>query len=188
MPMTDPVSTWAMLGRELTVRELVEVGDAIVHIPRDGWGRPQPDAALGNIAELHACLKVGPRPGATAKLDEAAGMIRVGSDSVLETDYRLDAASAGLPVPLLDQEIRSSDGRLLGRSEIVYEDYRVIVEIEGDHHRTSRRQWDRDIEKYHAYAAEDWQVVRLTSRHIKGPNPSAVGTVSQALRRRGWQP
>lgn len=61
----------------------------------------------------------------------------------------------------------------------------MIVEIEGDHHRTSRRQWHRDIEKYRNYADAGWYVVRLTSAHV-GSTRLGVSIVAQALQRRGW--
>ncbi|GEK86275.1 hypothetical protein GCM10007198_04050 [Microbacterium aerolatum] len=74
----------------------------------------------------------------------------------------------------------------MGISEFVYREYRVVVEVEGDHHRTERTQWNRDIEKYHAYAEAGIEVVRLTSKHIRGRHPTAVEIVRAALHRHGW--
>lgn len=183
--VTSPASTWAMLGRVLTVRELIVVGDAVVRVPRDRSGTRRPERSLTTIPSLQAAVDAGRRLG-VARLREALTGIRVGSASPLESEYRLDAERAGIPEPDLDREIRDAAGRLLGISEIVYPRWRVVVEIEGDHHRTSRRQWDRDIEKYAAYAAAGWEVVRLTARHVR----SAVGVeqVAATLARRGWRP
>jgi hypothetical protein len=168
------------------VRELVQVGDAIVREPRDRFGEKHPDQALATIAELEAEVDAGPRPPSTAALRTGVELVRVGSSSPLETDFRLDAAAAGLPEPELDIRVLGADGQLLGISEFVFGEYRVAVEVEGDHHRTERRQWDRDIEKYHAYAAAGIEVVRLTSTHIRGRHPTAVDIVRAALRRHGW--
>jgi very-short-patch-repair endonuclease len=82
-------------------------------------------------------------------------------------------------------EIRDGRGILLGISEIVYPHYRVVVEVEGDHHRTSRAQWNRDLDKYDAYASGGWETVRLSSLHIRR-NRDAVRRVAAALRRHGW--
>jgi hypothetical protein len=183
--MTTPATSWAMLGATLSVRDLVALGDSIVRVPRGERGVPMPRARLGTIEQLEHAVTAGRRPG-VAKLREALALIRVGSASPLETDYRLDAADAGLPEPSLDVEIRRPDGRLLGISEVVYPEYRTVVEIEGDHHRTDRRQWNRDIDKYAAYAAEGWEVVRLTSLHVRARRPRAVGIVRMALLRHGW--
>lgn len=185
--VSTPASTWAMLGRELSVRELVTVGDAIVRIPRDDQGRPQPARQLATIAQLRRAVEAGPRRG-VSKLREAVEHIRVGSSSPLETEYRLDAAAGGLPQPQLDVAIRNEQGTLLGITEVVYPVYRTLVEIEGDHHRTDKKQWDRDIEKYAAYVAAGWEVVRLTSRHIRGRRPRATALVRDVLVRRGWSP
>ncbi len=47
-------------------------------------------------------------------------------------------------------------------------------------------QWVRDIEKYAAYVAEGWEVVRLTSAHVRGGR--APSMVCEVLRRHGWVP
>lgn len=185
--VSSPASTWAMLARDLTERKLIAIGDAIVRVPRDRFGNPHPEQALATMAELQAAADAGPRPPTTARLRAALEQVRVGSSSPLETDYRLDAVAGGLPDAVLDMEIRDDDGHLLGISEFVYPDYRLVVEVEGDHHRTDRRQWNRDIEKYRAYTSVGLEVVRLTSAHIRGAHPSAVGIVRAALRRRGWE-
>src|SRR5690606_26014991 len=132
---------------ELSERELVRLGDAIVRVPRDEHGRPRPEHRLATLDDLRAALDVGRRPGAV-RLRAALARIRVGAMSPLETDMRLDAVDAGLPEPELDAEVRSVQGRLLGIADGRYRAYRVLIEVEGDHHRTDRRQWARDIEKH----------------------------------------
>lgn len=179
--LSSPASTWAMLGATLTERELVIVGDAVVRVPRDDRGRPT--SSLATIDELERATAAGTRRG-VARLRATAPLVRVGSASPLETEYRLDAGAAGLPIPELDVEIRDACGRLLGITEFVYRRYRVLVEVEGDHHRTSRLQWVRDIEKYAAYVAEGWEVVRLTSAHVRGGR--APSMVREVLSRHGW--
>lgn len=185
--VSSPASTWAMLAADLSVRELVVLGDAFVRVPRDGSGRRLPKEQLATIAQLQRAIEAGPRRG-IHRLREAIGLIRVGSASPLESEFRIDSLAAGLPEPELDVEIRDARGRLLGISEIAYPSYRTVVEIEGDHHRTSRAQWNRDIDKYAAYAHEGLEVVRLTSDHIRAVRPRAAAIVRAVLVRRGWQP
>lgn len=185
LPVASPASTWAMLGAELDVRELVVIGDALVRVPRDRWGTRRPGAELTTIDELRRATAAGPRRGAL-RLRAALELVRVGSASPLETEFRLDAAIAGLPDAELDVEIFDAHGVRMGITELVYRPQRVAVEIEGDHHRTSRAQWTRDIEKYAAYTAAGWEVVRLTSRHVRGGRATAL--VRESLLRRGWRP
>ncbi|WP_091503900.1 hypothetical protein [Microbacterium sp. cf332] len=100
--------------------------------------------------------------------------------------HRVVLTQAGLPEPLLDREVRDPGGRLAGIADAVWPEHGVIAEVESDHHRTSRSQWARDIEKHRAYAALGFEVVRLTSAHIRHPHPLAVPMVRDALRRGGW--
>lgn len=185
--VATPASAWAMLSAQLTVLELVVLGDALVQVPRDFTGARHPERALATPRQLARAVAAGRRPG-VPRLRAALALVRVGSSSPLETEYRLDAAACGLPDPLLDVEIRDARRLLLGISEVAYPRYRTIVEIEGDHHRTSRTQWDRDIDKYRAYAAEGWEVVRLTSRHLRCSPPRGATTVREVLVRHGWDP
>ncbi len=146
-----------------------------------------PRNRMCTIDDLARMVAAGRRRG-IGRLQEALPLVRVGSASTLETEFRLDAAAAGLPTAELDVEIRDDRGALLGITEIVYPLYRTVVEIEGDHHRTDRKQWNRDIDKYAAYAAQGWEVVRLTSAHIRGAERSGVSLVRSVLQRRGWRP
>ncbi|WEK60972.1 MAG: hypothetical protein P0Y60_16975 [Candidatus Microbacterium colombiense] len=184
--LASPASTWATLGDELSVRELVVVGDAAVHIPRDASARRRPDRALATIEQLQSAAAAGTRRG-VHRLRAAVAQVCTASASPLETEFRLDAAAAGLPMPTLDMVVRDRRGELIGVTEVAYPEWKVLVEIEGDHHRTSRRQWNRDIEKYAAYVAEGYEVVRLTSAHVRGARPVAVRVVREALARHGWR-
>jgi hypothetical protein len=185
--IATPASAWAMLGREVDVPELVRLGDQLVRIPRDDHGVPRLEGRLATIEHLRAAAGAGRRAG-VAKLREALDLIRVGSMSPLETDARLELVRAGLPEPQLDVEVYGRDGRLLGIADGAYRDRRVLLEIEGDHHRTSRTQWERDLEKHAAYREEGWDLVRLTSSHIRGEAPRAASLVRAALLRAGHHP
>lgn len=186
IPASTPASTWAMLGRDLSLRKLIILGDAIVRIPRDERGIPHPERAGATIDQLQAAIDAGPRAG-VKKLRAALDRIRVGCSSALETEYRLDSEDAGLPEPELDVDIRDARGRRLGISEFAYPRYGVVVEIEGDHHRSSKQQWNRDLQKYRDYANTGWEVVRLTVHDIR-TRRTAVHIVRDALIRRGWRP
>ena len=125
------------------------------------------------------------------KLLRALERVRVGSMSPLETDFRLLTTAAGLPEPDLDVVIRDERGTLLGIADARYEAYRVIVEVEGDHHRTSRGQWRRDIAKHAAYVRAGYEVVRLTGFDVRGAggaSPTAPLIVREALERHGFSP
>lgn len=182
LPVASPAATWAGLATELSVVELVKLGDALVRIPRGAGGVPLPAEQRATVAQLRAAADV-PRRVGRAQLHAALERIRVGSMSPLETDYRLAAQDAGLPEAELDCEIRDDRGSLLGIGDLVHTGPRVVVEVEGQHHRTSRAQWERDIEKHAALVATGWEVVRVTRSHIR--SGQAVARVRDALARRG---
>jgi hypothetical protein len=188
LPLAGPASCWAMLGAELCERDLVRLGDAIVRVPRGAGGRPRPELQLATLEELRAAALEPGRPG-RVRLLRALSRIRVGSMSPLETDTRLEEAAAGLPEPELDVEIRAAvGGRLLGIADQRFGSYRVLVEIEGDHHRTDPAQWARDIEKVAAYAAEGYETVRVTAAQVRAHPAKAVALIRAALIRGGWTP
>lgn len=109
--------------------------------------------------------------------------------SPLETDTRLEVVEAGLPEPELDVEIRAAvGGQLLGIADLRFRAYRVLVEVEGDHHRTDPAQWSRDIEKLAAYAAEGYETVRVTAAHVRREPARAIAVIRAALVRGGWRP
>lgn len=180
--VADAVSAWALSGVALDVDALTVIGDAIVRVPRDDYGRARPGAQKASIDALREAALVPWRRG-RANLLEAIELIRVGSMSPLETRYRVAAARAGLPEPELDVEIFDVRGVRIGISDAVYRRHRVAVEIEGRQHALNERQWNRDLDKYAALAAAGWEVVRITARHLDGPRPRAVELVRDALAR-----
>ena len=105
--------------------------------------------------------------------------------SPLETDLRLALVDAHLPEPELDVEIRDSRGHLVAIADCAYPERRIVIEAEGDHHRTDAAQWARDIERAAALASLGWDVVRATSAHIRGWDRRVVRMVRAALARSG---
>jgi hypothetical protein len=188
MRVASPATTWAQLGEVLTVDELIVAGDALVREPRLAGGvRGRPGSGLATIAQLQAAVAAGRRTG-VAKLREALPQIRVGSASPPETELRLALRRAGLPAPALDIDVLAENGTLIGCTELAYPRWRLLIEFEGDHHRTSRTQWDRDIEKHAQCVSLGWTVLRFTARHVY-PTPSvAVTAIREALLRAGWRP
>lgn len=181
--LSSPASTWALMAGDLDLPSLVRLGDAIVRIPRDDRGRRCPSLQLAGVRHLEAAA-AAPHRRHRRVLVDALASIRVGSGSPLETDWRMQAVAAGLPEFELDVEIHHPRGWLAGIADAVHRATRVVVEIEGDHHRVSRKQWNRDIDKHAAYAEAGWKLVRLTSAHVHSGR--AVEIVRAALRDRGW--
>ena len=188
IPLASPASVWAQLGSVLSVEELIELGDAIVWIPRRrGIQRGTPADARGTIDQLGAALGAGRREGA-GRLRDALPRIRVGAASPGETRIRLAVIAAGLPEPALDVDVHAPDGTPIGYTELAHPEFRLLHEYEGDHHRVDRRQWTRDIDKHAACVAAGWHVTRLTAEHAYPDPAPSVARIRDALVRAGWTP
>lgn len=169
LAVTSPVDTWADLAAVpgLGVDDLVIAGDAFT--TRDA----------GLLAPMvKASQRVGRRGGRA--LREAGALLRVGSGSPMETRARLAFRRAGLPEPELNAEVFAEDGHFIARVDFLWRAARVIVEYEGDHHRTDRRQWQSDIQRVRLLESLGWRVIRSTSADLRG---TGVTRLTDELRR-----
>jgi hypothetical protein len=185
--LTSPATTWAMLAAQLSVEELIVVGDAIVFRPRYPGTQRLKREPLGTLDELRETMENGRRRG-ILRLREAFPQIREASASPPETHMRLRLIDAGLPEPELDFDVRDREGRLLGCSEAAYPEYRLAFEYESEHHRVDRAQWNRDIEKYHDYAEAGWSVIRSTADLLYRRTGEFQRLAREGLLRAGWDP
>lgn len=117
----------------------------------------------------------------------ALDLVRVGAQSVRETQLRLIQVLAGLPCPKLQAEIYDPvTGERLATVDQLHEDQRVILEYEGDQHRTDRSQWNIDIGRYDRLTQLGFRVIRVTIQRLRDPQ-RLVEEVYDALHERGWR-
>ena len=90
---------------------------------------------------------------------------------------------AGLPTPECNPTIRAGDQR--GRVDLVYREFRILIEYEGDQHRTDRGQWNRDIERHEVFTTDGWTVLRITADRARRPRWVA-GRVYELLQSAGY--
>ncbi len=74
----------------------------------------------------------------------------------------------------------------IGRVDLVYLAFKIIIEYEGDQHRTDRAQWNRDIDRHEDFARDHWTLIRVTSERLRWPR-QVVRTVFAALRSAGYR-
>jgi hypothetical protein len=43
----------------------------------------------------------------------------------------------------------------------------LIIDYEGDQHRTDRNQWNRDIDRQEDFARDNWMLIRVTSERAR---------------------
>lgn len=180
IPVTDPASTWAMLGGSLELYDLTAAADRLLRVPRHPGGfQRAAGSALATRGELESALSAGRRRGAELLRTALARSI-TGSSSRPETWVRLILVDAGLPEPVADHDVHDDLGRFIGCEDLAYPDRRVAIEYEGGQH-ASARQMARDIDKYHALEASGWRVIRVTADHVFRVPGEAVRRVRAAL-------
>ncbi|WP_022906211.1 hypothetical protein [Curtobacterium sp. B18] len=175
MPASTPAALWVDCGAMLTIDELIVLGDAIVTEPR----------CRTTIDDLRSALvRAGARAG-VRKLRTAIELVRVGAGSPQETRARLAIVRAGLPEPELRVEVRDEAGSFIGRVDMAYPRHRVLIEYEGDHHRTDAAQWASDLRRYREAERLGWVVVRWSRSDLTRYLGEAIGHLRSVLTRRG---
>lgn len=110
----------------------------------------------------------------------ALDIMDAGAESPRESWLRLVMIDAGLPRPTT--QIRVTDGLLVAYLDMGWKDQMVALEYDGDHHRTDRRQYVRDIRRAEMLARLGWQVIKV----IKEDRPrEIVERAARALARGG---
>ncbi len=98
----------------------------------------------------------------------ALALVDAGAQSPRETWLRLMVIEAGYPPPQTQIPVYGEYGELVAVVDLGWEDLKIALEYEGDHHRTDRRQLRRDIERYEALDTMGWITVRVTADHTRG--------------------
>ena len=75
---------------------------------------------------------------------------------------------AGYPPPQTQIPVYGEYGELVAVVDLGWEDVKIALEYEGDHHRIDRRQLRRDIERYEALDTMGWIAIRVTADHTRG--------------------
>lgn len=172
IPVLGPDRTFVDCATMLSVRELVQVGDWLV-------AQRQTD-----LLELRAYVMQSHLDGVLRARD-AAAMVREGAESVRESALRWDLVRSGLPEPELNTDIFDELGRFLARGDLVYREWKVLVEYDGWHHERDALQRQRDHLRREALETAGWRVIVVTVADMR--SPSAVARrVRDALTQRGY--
>ncbi len=117
-------------------------------------------------AELLAERYTGHRNVRRARI--AFHLVDAGAESPRETWLRLLLIEAGYPRPQTQIPVYDEYGQLVAMLDMGWEDLKIAVEYEGDHHRTDRRQFNKDIARLEALTELGWIVVRVTVEDMPG--------------------
>lgn len=181
--VSSPADAWCELasatapdGTRPTVAELVAAGDRLF-----AWPEP-----LATPEEVKRAMARFAKSRGIRSIMAAEPHLRPASASARETALRMAvlAASAGFPEPECNGEIELGPDRVT-HGDLVFREYRVVLEYDGDQHRTSARQWRRDVDRLNDLGRAGWLVIRI---HAETPESAWVEWLESALRSRGWSP
>ncbi|MHC5797918.1 hypothetical protein ACVXZ4_17360 [Lacisediminihabitans sp. FW035] len=182
---SDPVAIWLSLGALLSLDELVVAADHLVLEPYRL--DPLDIRPYTSIGELRAGLRDFHGRGAR-RAGRALDLARPGAESRPETLLRLLLQRSGLPEPATNLDVWADSKRWLGRADLVYSAFRTVVEYDGDQHRTSKRQYEKDIVRWERFVDAGWRVVKVRSGGLFLTPDATVQRVRSALVAGGWRP
>lgn len=159
LPVSSVARTWCDLAASgLQLGELVAVGDRIV------WRR----APAATLDELRRAVSRYESRRGIRSLRNALPLLSERSDSAPESELRVAILLAGFPVPSVNLDVKVG-GRVVN-PDLSWPDRGVAIEYEGDHHRTDRDQWHRDIRRDGGYAEGGWSLYRATAEDYRDPH------------------
>jgi very-short-patch-repair endonuclease len=158
LPVTSVARTAFDLGRGGTVGVAVARLDALMNVT---------GLAAGVILDVAADH---PRRRGLRQLETVLDLVDPGAQSPKESWLRLVLVEAGLPRPRTQIPVRSCDGWSTYYLDMGWEDIKVAVEYDGDHHRTDRVQYAKDIHRLEDLERLGWIAIRVlatdTAPHI----------------------
>jgi hypothetical protein len=152
--------------------DLVVVGDAMVRVLRIPAARLR--SACATRSDRHA-----------ARAREAAGFVRDGVDSPMESRLRLLIVLSGLPEPVVDHHLCDAEGRVLRRLDLSYPELRLAIEYDGRHHAEVVRQWEADLDRREELEHDGWRIIVVTASGIYREPSRTLDRIRRAIASRG---
>lgn len=163
LPVSRPIDVYLEVAPALDMPDLVALGDALVLRPRIGSRvRGEPLVELDTLAEA----VLGSRARGARRARDAVALVRSGVESPMETRLRLLMRAAGLPEPEIGHEVRDGQGCLLGIADLAYPELGLVIEYDGDHHRTDVAQYEKDQARVQGFFRAGLDVVRVRRRGL----------------------
>lgn len=155
-----PTTTAARTAFDIACRN--SVGNAVAAV--DALAR----ATRFNVADAQVLANRYKGHRNVRRARRALTLIDAGAESPRETWLRLLLIDAGYPRPQTQIPVYGEYGELVALLDLGWEDVKIALEYEGDHHRTDRRQFHRDIARYEALPDLGWITVRVTAEDMPG--------------------
>ncbi|MET4158872.1 hypothetical protein [Agromyces sp. PvR057] len=171
LEVTSPARTWLDLASVgCGIEDLTVAADRIV------WARHP----LATVHQLERMLLRHRGARGIRSLRIALDEAIEDADSSRETRLRLHIIGAGLPRPVAAHVVRDAYGRAVATADLAFVEHRVLLEYEGDHHRTDRGQWAHDLDRFNRLQGLGWICFRIGAAQFARPD-EVVAVVAHAL-------
>lgn len=167
-----PAAAYILYCRTARVIDAIKVGDWLLHTGH------MTEQELKDLA-----LAQQWRDGADEALwilDHLDGESR----SLKESETRAVLVFAGLPKPSLNRQLDIDDDVVI-LADLVYEEWRTVVEYEGHQHQDDRGQYLSDLDRYAIMRRHDVGYVQVTTEKLRHAR-TLVGEVFRELVARGY--
>lgn len=173
IPILGPDRTFVDTATLLSVHDLVRVGDWLV--------------ANGHtdLSTLDAYVTCSHLDG-VLRARKALPLLRTGVESIKESEVRMILHRFGVLLPAVNRNIFDTGGKFLARGDLVYEEFKFLVEYDGWQHERDARQRQHDHLRRERLEAEGWRVIVITAIDLKDPGAIAM-RVYEALKQRGYE-
>jgi len=122
------------------------------------------------------------RPG-TPTLLWLLGMVREGAASVTERRLHRLLRRAGIGGWVAGAEIRDRSGRIIAEADVLFEQERMILEMDGFEAHSGKRSFVQDRRRLRALGNAGYQVLPVTWEDLDVPDP-LLGEIRTAVRQR----
>jgi len=172
VPVTDPVRTLVDVAHDVSVPELIQVIEWMMHQRLTTLDRLTTFALRSHLRGVR-------------RVRQVIGFVREGAESPPETRVRLMIRFAHLPEPSPNAFVHDELGHFLARGDLVYARWKVLVEYDGWQHERDARQRQRDIGRRERLERAGWTVIVITVHDLRTPT-TIVKRVHQALVQHGY--
>ncbi len=187
LPVVSAAEVWcqlaqrgAVVGGELIEHEwLVAAADFLLTGRRQSDGtRAEPPCT---VEDLEAAIARRGRGRGTAALRRALADARSPVDSPYETRTRLGLVAHGLPEPEVQVRVETAEGPR--HADLGYPKQKLLIEYQGEEHRTSRRRWLSDLTRVQLLQDAGYEVFLIGADDIEPDCSALAGRVGRALGR-----
>ena len=156
--LTSPARTWVDLASVLALDDLVAAGDFLIHH----------NAPLAPVTEITQLITVSSGMRGIRLAREALALLSDRPESPQESKLRLILIRGGLPEPEINHELVDTATGKHVRPDFRFRHYRLILEYQGDYHRT-KSQWRKDMTRRSRLEAQGWYVMELNADDLRDP-------------------